>query len=261
MPPGTGSSGNAGFRFIPLFVKDFDSGYGRMTRALKAVGRGVACMVLAAGVGLSGCATRPENVVATPADPTAFAALDCQQLAERRTDLAGQFNKISAGMNGLGFGKDAGLELGRVRGQYDAAVAVSRAKQCVAALPPPVVALRAPDAGCAITGGSDGFPIRRRLQTGGKGSWCGDQLVPPLDMIASPSAIPESAGAGYSKIVATELPLHGQVITLPGGSNQFSFVAYQADPGYTGADSFAVVGFYHGDATVLYRYGVFVGSR
>ena len=242
----------------------------------------IVCFVLAVSFGLSACTTRPEDVAAKPADTALFEAMNCQDLAIKKEGFARDYNvvssrqdtnaKIDAGLvtggvvifwpmlAGLAFTKDYHDQLARARGQYDAVLGAERTRQCLSLPPVDIVALGAAQENCTVTGDIGGTPMERSVTVHSNGAWCADHIRPPVVKMSNTSGDNSNHPANFSKIVSIEVPLHGQIDTLPGTNPGGSFVVYQPKPGTSGVDKFTVVGFFDNGETVVYKYKVNVST-
>ena len=57
--------------------------------------RKIALVVMAGGTLLSGCATQPENVIATYVSPSTFASYNCKQIISERNLVIGKVNELT----------------------------------------------------------------------------------------------------------------------------------------------------------------------
>lgn len=121
-------------------------------------------LILAGGVLLSACATRPENITARYVSPNAYRAWACPQLTEERTRLDGEVARIAnlqrenanadaalltvgliifwPALIGMAATTDRREELGRLRGEYMAVETAMREQNC--AVPPPATPVPQP---------------------------------------------------------------------------------------------------------------------
>lgn len=122
--------------------------------------RSTLSLMLAGGVLLSACATRPENITARYVSPSTYRAWNCAQLQEERIRLDGEVARIAKlqrenanadaalltvgliifwpALIGMAATTDRREELGRLRGEHDAVQTALREHNCV--VPPPSLA-------------------------------------------------------------------------------------------------------------------------
>lgn len=125
--------------------------------------RPILSLMMAGGLLLSACATRPENIAARYVSPTTYRAWNCVQLQEERIRLDGEVARVAnlqrenanadaalltvglvifwPALIGMAATTDRREELGRLRGEHEAVHAALREQNC--AVPPPSTAMPA----------------------------------------------------------------------------------------------------------------------